>query len=103
MRHKMNEITSPSLEEVVEAARTLDMVRAHARGFGELEITQSVKRGRGRVITAKLSIGERHRRYVNPELDELIQPAVDLLTLALSDWHLTINTGASPMTVTIRA
>lgn len=94
---------APSLDEVVEAVRTLDMVRTHVKGFGGLLISQSVKRGRGRVMTARLVIGTTHRRYVNPELDEVVQPALDLLTLALRDWHLTIDTDARPMTVSIRA
>jgi hypothetical protein len=93
----------PPLEEVVNAMRTLDMVRAHVSGFGRLEISQPYKRGRGRVIEVKLYIGERHRRYVNPELAEVIQPAADTLSIALRDWHLTIDTDASPMTVKIRA
>lgn len=94
---------APSLEEVVEAVRTLDMVRTHVSGYGGLLIGQSVKRGRGRVVTARLVIGDRHRRWVNPELDEVVQPAVDLLTTALRDWHLTIDTDAWPMRVSIRA
>lgn len=94
---------APSLEEVVEAVRTLDMVRTHVKCFGGLLISQSVKRGRGRVVTARLVIGDNHRRWVNPELDEVVQPALDLLTWALRDWHLTIDTDARPMTVSIRA
>lgn len=96
---------APSLEEVVEAMRTLDMVRTHVKGFGSLMISQSVKRGRGRgrVVAARLLIGTNHRRWVNPELDEVVQPAVEVLTLALHDWHLTIDTDARPMTVSIRA
>ncbi len=93
----------PPLEEVVKAMRTLEMVRAHVSGFGRLEISQPYKRSRGRVIEVKLYIGERHRRYVNPELAEVIQPAADVLTTALRDWHLTIDTDANPMTVKIRA
>ena len=95
---------APSLEEVVEAVRTLDMVRSHVKGFGSLSIDVSMKRGRGRVMTARVHLGpETHRRYVNPELVEIIQPAVDLLTTAMRDWNLTIDTDARPMTVTVRA
>lgn len=85
----------------MEVVRTLDMVRTHVKGFGGLLISQSVKRGR--VVTAQLVIGTNHRRYVTPELDEVVQPAVDVLTLALRDWHLSIDTDTQPMTVSIRA
>lgn len=94
---------APSLEEVVEAVRTLNMVRTHVSGFGGLLISQSVKRGRGRVVTTRLVIGTNHRRWVNAELDEVIQPALDVLTTALGDWNLYIDTDANPMTVKIRA
>jgi hypothetical protein len=40
---------------------------------------------------------------VKPELAEVVQPAVDVLTRALRDWHLTIDTDSRPMTVSIRA
>ena len=100
----MNTQNTPSLEEVVEAVRTLDMVRTHVRGFGELKIIQSVKRGRGRVVEARLCLGNgRHAQYVRPELAEIVQPAADVLMLALRDWRLTINSDANPMTVTVRA
>lgn len=95
---------APSLEEVVEAMRTLDMVRTHVKGFGRLEIIQSMKRGRGRVLEARLCLGgSNHARYVKPELAEVVQPAVVVLTRALRDWHVTIDTDARPMTVSIRA
>lgn len=82
----MNTEKAPSLEEVVDAVRTLDMVRTHVRGFGSLDISQSVKRGRGRVLEARLCLGGRnHARYVKPELAEIVQPAVDVLNRALNE------------------
>lgn len=96
---------APSLEEVVEAVRTLDMVRTHVKGFGRLEIIQSMKRGRGRVLEARLYLGgSNHARYVKPELSEVVQPAVDVLTRALNEsYRLSIDTDAWPMTVMVRA
>ena len=84
----------PSMEETLEAARTLQMVRTHVSGFGRLEIKQSVKRGRGRVIEARLLVGrDTYARFVKPELAEIIQPAVDVLTRALNEnYSLSIDT-----------
>ena len=92
----MEEANSPSLEEVLEAVRTLNMVRTHVSGFGELRITQSVKRSRGRVLEARLMVGSnRHAQYVKPELYEVVQPAAELLTKALeANWEMTIDTSA---------
>ncbi len=90
----MIENTAPSLEEVVEAARTLDMVRRHVSGFGELKITQAVKRGRGRVLEARLCLGSSyHAQFVRPELAEVVQPAADVLMQALNaNYRLNLNT-----------
>ena len=96
---------SPSLEEVVEAVRTLNMVRNHVGGWGELRITQSVKRSRGRVLEARLMVGSnRHAQYVKPELYEVVQPAAELLTKALeANWDMTIDTSARyGMTLSIK-
>lgn len=94
-----------SLDEVVEAVRTLNMVRSHVRGFGWLDISQSVKRGRGRVLEARLCLGgSNHARYVKPELAEIVQPAVDVLNRALNEnYSLSLDTSdRSFMVLSIR-
>lgn len=85
---------APSLEEVVDAARTLNMVRRHVSGFGRLEISEAYKRNRGRVLEARLCLGgSNHARYVKPELGEIVQPAADVLTQALnSNYWLNLDT-----------
>ena len=89
-----NECKEPTLEEVIDAARTLNMVRHHVTGFGRLEISQSIKARRGRVLEAKLLVGrDTFARFVKPELAEIVQPAADVLTRALNaNYSLTLVT-----------
>ena len=84
---------APSLEAVLEAAQTLQLVREHVSGFGTLMLTEKIKRGRGRVLEASLRIHGRHGRFVKDELREVIQPAADLISGALeANWRLSIET-----------
>jgi|AntRauTorckE5430_2_1112549.scaffolds.fasta_scaffold01676_11 hypothetical protein len=89
-----NEDKAPSLEEVIEAARTLNMVRRHVSGFGRLEVKQSIRQRKGRVLEAKLMIGSAtYSRFVKPELAEVVQPAADVLTRALNaNYSLNLDT-----------
>ena len=83
----------PSLEAVLEAAQTLQLVRDHVSGFGRLMLTEKMKRGRGRVLEASLSFDGAHGRFVKDELWEVVQPAADLISRALdANWRLSIET-----------
>lgn len=73
----------PTIEEALDAARTLQLVRKHVRGFGSLTITTRLRRGGKRELEARLFLHPNHRRWVKDELAEVVMPAAEVLTRAL--------------------
>ncbi len=94
---------TPSLEEAVDAARPLEMVRRHVSGFGSLYITKPKDAEGNRVLKVHLYLG-RHDRLVNRELLAMIQPAADVLTRALqANRCLFLDTNARPFVLKMKA
>lgn len=87
MAEREIEKNAPSVEDALEAARTLQLVRDHVSGFGMLRLTEKMKRGRGRVLEAQLLIRGSHNRFVKPELLEIVQPAAEILGKAMNAYH----------------
>ncbi|MES2846137.1 MAG: hypothetical protein V4747_13995 [Pseudomonadota bacterium] len=99
----MIESKMPSLEEAVEAIRTLEMVRKHISGFGSLLIRKPMGEDGVRDLKVYLSFYYGHERFVNKELLEMVEPAADVLRRALRRRCLFLDADARPMALRIKA